>query len=140
MPLSRIYASYTSLAALIAAAMAWGPTRAEPLSIFFQPPAQSQIAPQFEAEPQQAQPDVTDENAELAPRLRRQIVSYPSKEAPGTIIIDTPHTYLYYVFGGDKAIRYGVGVGSKGFTWAGVKSVARKTNWPDWYPPRPKQL
>ncbi len=72
---------------------------------------------------------------ELVPRLRRQIVDYASKEAPGTIIVDTPHTFLYYVLGGGQAIRYGIGVGRKGFTWSGVKSVVRKTEWPDWYPP-----
>jgi lipoprotein-anchoring transpeptidase ErfK/SrfK len=135
MSLPRTCSSYASFAALIAAALACGPARAEPLSIFFQPPAQRQIAPQVQAEPPQAAPHVGDENAELAPRLRRQIVDYASKEAPGTIIIDTPHTFLYYVLGGGKAIRYGIGVGRKGFTWAGVKSVVRKTEWPDWYPP-----
>ena len=56
-------------------------------------------------------------------------------EAPGTIIIDTPHTYLYLVLGNGKAMRYGIGVGREGFTWAGVKQIARKAEWPDWYPP-----
>ena len=79
--------------------------------------------------------DAADENDALAPRLRRQIVDYQRDEAPGTIIIDTPHTFLYYVLGNGKAIRYGIGVGREGFTWSGVKSVVRKTEWPDWYPP-----
>jgi lipoprotein-anchoring transpeptidase ErfK/SrfK len=68
-------------------------------------------------------------------RLRRQVVNYATPEAPGTIIIDTPNTYLYFVLGGGKAIRYGVGVGREGFTWAGVKTVERKSEWPDWLPP-----
>jgi lipoprotein-anchoring transpeptidase ErfK/SrfK len=72
---------------------------------------------------------------ELPARLRRQIVSYPSREAPGTIIIDTPNTYLYYVLGGGQAIRYGIGVGRDGFTWSGVQSVTKKAEWPDWTPP-----
>jgi lipoprotein-anchoring transpeptidase ErfK/SrfK len=67
--------------------------------------------------------------------LQRQIVNYPSAEAPGTIIIDTPNTYLYFVLGGSKAIRYGVGVGREGFTWSGVKTIERKSEWPDWLPP-----
>src|ERR1700761_1683169 len=37
---------------------------------------------------------------ELPPRLRRQVVNYPTSEARGTVIIDTPNTYLYYVLGG----------------------------------------
>jgi lipoprotein-anchoring transpeptidase ErfK/SrfK len=50
-------------------------------------------------------------------------------------VIDTPNTVLYYVLGSGRAIRYGVGVGREGFTWAGVKSVSRKAEWPDWVPP-----
>jgi lipoprotein-anchoring transpeptidase ErfK/SrfK len=68
-------------------------------------------------------------------RFRRQVVAYHSNEKPGTIIIDTPHTYLYYILGNDRAIRYGIGVGREGFTWAGVERVARKQEWPDWLPP-----
>ena len=52
--------------------------------------------------------------------------NYASNEAPGTVIIDTPHTFLYYVLGNGKAIRYGIGVGRQGFTWSGVKQVARR--------------
>jgi lipoprotein-anchoring transpeptidase ErfK/SrfK len=69
------------------------------------------------------------------PRLRRQIVDFQTGDAHGTIIIDTPNTYLYYVLGGGKAIRYGIGVGREGFTWSGVQTVARKAEWPDWIPP-----
>src|ERR1051325_4189567 len=73
--------------------------------------------------------------AELAPNLRRQSVAYSANVAPGTVIIDTAHTYLYYVIGDGTAIRYGIGVGLHGFTWAGVEHVTRKAEWPDWYPP-----
>ena len=77
----------------------------------------------------------TDEPAELAPNLRRQIVNYPTAESAGTVVIDTPHTYLYYVLGGGRAIRYGIGVGREGFTWSGRQTIARKAEWPDWTPP-----
>ena len=77
-----------------------------------------------------------DEDAtEISPRFRRQVVDYQTREAPGTIVVDTPNTFLYYVLGNGKAIRYGIGVGREGFTWAGVKSIDRKAEWPDWYPP-----
>jgi lipoprotein-anchoring transpeptidase ErfK/SrfK len=75
------------------------------------------------------------EDSVLPDRLRRQVVNFDTREAPGTIIIDTGNTYLYYVLGGGQAIRYGVGVGRQGFTWAGVQSISRKAEWPDWYPP-----
>src|SRR6185437_6016212 len=76
-----------------------------------------------------------DEDSLLPERLRRQIVNVATREAPGTIIIDTGNTYLYYVLGGGRAIRYGVGVGRQGFTWSGVQTISRKAEWPDWYPP-----
>jgi len=78
--------------------------------------------------------DATSE-PQMVPRLQRQVVSYVTGEAPGTVIIDTPHTVLYFVVGNNKAIRYGIGVGRQGFTWSGVQQVVRKTEWPDWYPP-----
>jgi len=65
----------------------------------------------------------------------RQVVGYDGKEAPGTIVIDTPHKFLYLVEGGGKALRYGIGVGRPGFTWAGVKEITAKREWPDWRPP-----
>ena len=58
-----------------------------------------------------------------------------TKEPAGTLIVDTPNTYLYYVLGGGRAIRYGVRVGRDGFTWTGVQKVSRKAEWPDWHPP-----
>jgi lipoprotein-anchoring transpeptidase ErfK/SrfK len=73
--------------------------------------------------------------AELAPNLRRQLIDYSANVVPGTVIIDTAHTYLYFVLGDGKAIRYGIGVGRAGFTWSGVERVTRKAEWPDWIPP-----
>jgi lipoprotein-anchoring transpeptidase ErfK/SrfK len=67
--------------------------------------------------------------------LRRGVVDFRTNEAPGTIIVDTANTYLYFVLPGGKAIRYGIGVGREGFTWSGVKTVERKAEWPDWTPP-----
>ena len=75
------------------------------------------------------------EESVLPDRLRRATVDFDAREAPGTIIIDTGNTVLYYVLGGGRAIRYGVGVGRQGFTWSGVQTISRKAEWPDWYPP-----
>jgi lipoprotein-anchoring transpeptidase ErfK/SrfK len=72
----------------------------------------------------------------LAPDLRRQVVDYSGREAPGTIVVDTPNTRLYYVLGGGRAIRYGIGVGREGFTWSGIETVSRMAEWPDWNPPK----
>jgi lipoprotein-anchoring transpeptidase ErfK/SrfK len=75
------------------------------------------------------------DSSELSPQMRRQIVSYSTREAPGTIVVDTPNTYLYYVLGNGQAVRYGIGVGRDGFRWSGIQRVARKQEWPDWHPP-----
>jgi lipoprotein-anchoring transpeptidase ErfK/SrfK len=83
--------------------------------------------------PPEEQPDAAP--AQLPPNLRRQEVSFVTKEPAGTIVVDTPHTYLYYVLGNGRAIRYGVRVGREGFTWTGVQKITKKTEWPDWYPP-----
>jgi lipoprotein-anchoring transpeptidase ErfK/SrfK len=104
----------------------------------------AQLFPFFLAPPTQVAPEPSvgaapskDEGAvfELPARLRRQVVGYATREAPGTVIIDTPNTYLYYVLGNGQALRYGIGVGRDGFTWAGVQSVTKKAEWPDWTPP-----
>jgi len=115
---------YGSLAALIAVATFAGSAQAQQLA--FATPS----APYASHDAQ-----VGNENATLAPRLQRQVVNYATREAPGTVIVDTPNTFLYFVLGNGKAIRYGIGVGREGFTWSGVKHIARKREWPDWYPP-----
>ena len=68
-------------------------------------------------------------------RFERQTVDYRTNEAAGTIIIDTPNTYLYLVLGNGKALRYGIGVGREGFTWSGTQTITNKREWPDWTPP-----
>jgi lipoprotein-anchoring transpeptidase ErfK/SrfK len=82
----------------------------------------------------QPESDAGGESA-LAPNLRRQEVSFVTKEPAGTIVVDTPNYYLYYVLGNNRAMRYGVRVGRDGFTWTGVQKITRKAEWPDWHPP-----
>ncbi len=72
---------------------------------------------------------------EIDPMFRRQEVDYRGPHGAGTIVVDTPNRFLYLVTGSGRALRYGIGVGRPGFTWAGVKSVTRKAEWPDWRPP-----
>jgi len=81
--------------------------------------------------PQQIEPDTA-----VKARLRRQVVSYHTQAAAGTVVIDTAQTFLYYVLSDGTAIRYGIGVGREGFTWAGAEVVTRKMEWPDWTPPQ----
>ena len=81
-------------------------------------------------------PEVEIPKAADAPgKFVRQVVDYVSREAPGTVVVDTGNTFLYLVLNGKQAMRYGIGVGREGFTWSGEQTVARKTEWPDWRPP-----
>jgi lipoprotein-anchoring transpeptidase ErfK/SrfK len=132
--ITTIRRSLAAIGALAIGTLAFTPAQATPLSLFpffMTPPTQWQPAPQVQA------PQLDEDNAvvEQPARFRRQIVAYATREAPGTIIIDTPNTYLYYVLGGGQAIRYGIGVGRDGFTWSGVQTVTKKAEWPAWTPP-----
>ncbi len=126
--MSKLNSTVAVAALIAAAALSSSAAQAQ----FFAQPAPQYQAPQYQA--LAAEPDM-DMDAQMDPRLQRQIVSYQTREAPGTIIVDTPNTYLYLVLGDGQALRYGIGVGREGFTWAGVKTVAKKAEWPDWYPP-----
>ena len=68
-------------------------------------------------------------------KWRRQTVDYATKEAPGSIVVDTGARHLYFVMPGGKAVRYGIGVGREGFTWKGRARIAIKREWPMWTPP-----
>ena len=113
-----------------------GNRQAAPPPVFYSnPPAQS-------AQPVYANNGPVDPNLErvppgftIDPQFLRQRVDYQTKEAPGSIVIDTPHHFLYLVEGGGTAMRYGIGVGRPGFTWSGVHTVSAKKEWPDWTPP-----
>eukprot|EP01035_Chromulina_nebulosa_P004834 gene4834-6581_t len=72
--------------------------------------------------------------SEVDPRFLRREVSYPTREQPGTIIVDTPQRFLFLVLPNGRALRYGIGVGRPGFSWAGMKTVSRKAEWPNWTP------
>ena len=110
-----------------------GSIRSEPLP----PPA---ISPQdhgtaVAALPPEYQPE-RGLAKELSPQFYRRVVDYATIEPSGTIIVDTPNTYLYLTLGNGKAIRYGVGVGREGFTWSGTERISRMKQWPDWLPPK----
>jgi lipoprotein-anchoring transpeptidase ErfK/SrfK len=128
----RITAAIIGALAIGATAFS-APASAAPLPLFpfFMTPPTEAAPPPVSAAPQ----DDEGQAFELPARLRRQVVSYPSREAPGTIIIDTPNTYLYLVIGNGQAMRYGIGIGRDGFTWSGTQTITRKAEWPAWTPP-----
>jgi len=81
------------------------------------------------------EPTAREPEHEISPQFARQEVDYDGPEAPGVVVVDTPHKFLFLVEPGHRALRYGIGVGRPGFSWSGVKTVTRKSEWPDWTPP-----
>lgn len=74
-------------------------------------------------------------NTQVNPIYLRQVVPYQTNERSGTIVIDTSAHFLYFVLGGGRALRYGIGVARSGFEWSGTHKVTRKAEWPGWTPP-----
>jgi lipoprotein-anchoring transpeptidase ErfK/SrfK len=70
-----------------------------------------------------------------ATAIPREEVDYNGKLAPGTVWVNTAEKRLYFILPGGRAIKYGVGVGRPGFSWAGTQSISRKAEWPGWTPP-----
>ena len=69
------------------------------------------------------------------PIFGRYLTDDPTREAPGTIVVETKARQLYLVLPGGKAMRYGVSVGDEAFGWTGTARIARKAEWPNWNPP-----
>jgi lipoprotein-anchoring transpeptidase ErfK/SrfK len=129
-----ISAIFTGTLALAASALLSGAASAQVLG-YASAPTSSFPSDNVMVTPDQ--PALSDDGSTnvLAERLRRAVINLDTREAPGTVIIDTGNTALYYVLGNGQAIRYGVGVGREGFTWAGTQTITRKAEWPDWHPP-----
>jgi len=101
-------------------------------------PRGPQISPQYLSmygeRPDEQHPLPATDLTEVEPQFLRRIVSYPTREQPGTIVVDTDNRFLYLVQENGRAIRYGIGVGKQGMSWRGRATVARKAQWPRWTP------
>ncbi|AJE49036.1 L,D-transpeptidase [Celeribacter indicus] len=70
----------------------------------------------------------------LSAEKARQEVDYWTDEEPGTIVVDPYARYLYYVLGGNRAMRYTVAVGEAGRGFSGTATIPVKREWPRWTP------
>lgn len=93
------------------------------------------VPPMYEAMPYEQFPLPAVNVSKVDPKFWRQEVDYFTNEVPGTVIVDTPNKYLYHVRSNGRAMRYGIGVGRDGFSWAGRAVIAYKRQWPRWTPP-----
>lgn len=122
----------TSLAALALAGCATTPTRVavdEPAAI------SPQILSMYAAMPLERFPIPAARIDLLDSKYLRQVVSDPTGERPGTVVVDTPNRFLYWTMQDGQAMRYGVGIGREGFAWGGRARIAYKREWPRWTPP-----
>ena len=101
-------------------------------SLFAPPPGMSLVA----GAPRNALSLRMPRKVHLDPKFMRQVVPYASAEAAGTIVVNTGEHFLYFVLGGGKALRYGIGTAKTGFEWSGTHRITNKREWPDWTPPR----
>ena len=66
---------------------------------------------------------------------RRRVANPFPDHAAGTIVVDPNAFYLHLVEGDGSAMRYGIGVGRQGFSWAGGAVVQYRRKWPRWKAP-----
>src|SRR5262245_57454826 len=116
---ARLIRAAAAIATVVAGTIASTGVNANPFLLFGAP-----LQPLPQAPIERTMPG-TESQSEAPANFRRQVVDYRTHEAPGTIIIDTPNTHLYFVLGNGKAIRYGIGVGREGFTWSGTQTISR---------------
>ncbi|GLU28400.1 L,D-transpeptidase [Brucella sp. NBRC 12950] len=109
--------------------------QAAPAKVAATPAPVRAVPPMYEAMPYEQFPLPAVNVAKVDPKFWRQEVDYPTSEKVGTVIVDTPNKYLYHVRGNGRAMRYGIGVGRDGFSWAGRAIIAYKRQWPRWTPP-----
>ena len=70
------------------------------------------------------------------PAFMRAVVPYSGRHTPGTIVIDTPHKYLYLVEPGGIARSATARRRPPGLHLGrGLKTVSMKREWPEWRPP-----
>ncbi|MBC8129811.1 MAG: L,D-transpeptidase [Rhizobiaceae bacterium] len=67
--------------------------------------------------------------------LRQRVVYDAGGYENGTVVVDTAKRFLYVIERGGTAMRYGIGVGKAGFSWAGEARIGDKQHWPKWFPP-----
>lgn len=103
----------------------------EPAAPYVPPDVQAYYGPR----PQEQFPIPAVDIARVDPRYWPQMVDDPTGERPGTVVVDTPSRYLYWVMPGGRARRYGAGIGRDGFSWSGRARIAYKRAWPRWTPP-----
>lgn len=67
--------------------------------------------------------------------IKPEQIAFSNGFKPRTVIIDTAARKLYFTLSSKEAYVYPIAVGKPGFAWAGVETVTRISDWPEWVPP-----
>jgi len=112
-----------------------GCTTTRPVQVAEAPPPDEGYLRMYGPMPYERFPIPAVDLSRVPSQFYRQYVDYPTREAVGTVVVDTDAFFLYLVQENGKALRYGVGLGREGFAWSGRAEVGRKAAWPTWTPP-----
>src|SRR6266516_3910505 len=59
----------------------------------------------------------------FGPSIARGVVSYPTNQKPGTIVVSTAQRRLYLVLGNGQALSYAIAVGAAGYAWRAARTI-----------------
>src|SRR5262249_34996750 len=71
----------------------------------------------------------------FGPSIARGVVSYPTNQKPGTIVVSTSQRRLYLLLGNGQALSHATEGAPTGYAWSGASQVTDKREWPNWTPP-----
>src|SRR5260370_14360391 len=71
----------------------------------------------------------------FGPSIARGVVSYPTNQKPGTIVVSTAQRRLYLVLGNGHALTYAIAVSAARHPWGGINQVTDKRELADRTPP-----
>lgn len=84
--------------------------------------------------PSDLAPDARDSDQPKWSRIPPEVVRFDEAQPKGSLVIKISERRLYYVLGNGTALKYAVGVGKEGFSWAGRDKISSKRRWPAWSP------
>lgn len=128
-------ASATFLSGCATASVATSPLPLRPVREPSGPPDMAEVAAHYAAMDDGGYHLPAVPFRKIDPKYYPQRVANTTGEPPGTVVVDVPSHFLYVVEPGGTAMRYGVGLGRAGFSWAGEGMIQWRQKWPRWKPP-----
>ncbi|AEM42172.1 carnitine operon oxidoreductase caia [Ketogulonicigenium vulgare WSH-001] len=106
---------------------------AAPALALAQTPLRMTVTPEVTSDDLTLPPNV-EGNYQIPERYQARIVPVQAGLQPGSFHIVSAAYHLYFILPENRAIRYGVAIGSEGLGWHGSARIQRKVEWPSWRP------